>query len=119
MNCTNCELILHEIRPSESFFIPDDYRESSISSLIVYRANPGFFGDDRVGVVAEDLLGGYSLAYIFPILVRFDPCLNNATCKVSTVTVHTSVIHLLRGLRSFISAFGPSVEGKLPLIFEI
>ena len=87
LNCTNCEMIVEETKPANRFLVPSQYRESSRSSYILYTADLYHYGDDRFGVVAEDSLGDYSLAYIFSIVVRFKPCLNNATCNVSTACV--------------------------------
>ena len=80
-------MIIEETIPSDNPLIPSQYKASSSSSLILYTADQDYYGDDRVGVVAEDRLGDYSLVHILSIEIIFKPCLNNATCKVSCCIV--------------------------------
>ena len=74
---------MRETNPSDSSLIPREYRSSSSSTSINYTADTGYYGTDRMGVVAVDRSGAYSVTHLFSIFVRFKPCLNNAACKVS------------------------------------
>ena len=74
---------MREISPSDNSLVPKEYRSSSSSSSVNYTADIDFYGADRMGVVAVDRSGAYSVTHVFSIFVRFKPCLNHATCKVS------------------------------------
>ncbi|KAI6660256.1 hypothetical protein LOD99_10426 [Oopsacas minuta] len=80
LNCTYCELIVSEINPSDNPNIPSEYVPSSSTVSLYYTAYSDYYGPDRMGVVAEDISGAYSLAHIFSLYIRYKPCLNNATC---------------------------------------
>ena len=93
LNCSHCELVLRNITSSEKSLIPAKYRASGLGLSLQYTAYADYYGEDQLGIVAQDSSGAYSLAYVFSISIRFRPCLHNSTCKVRVEIRETQAIN--------------------------
>ena len=81
-NCSHCNITTREHTPYNGSDLPTLYRNSSSLSILTYSPKLGFYGADKLEVVAEDNQEAYSSVITVSISVRYRPCLNGGVCKV-------------------------------------
>ena len=82
MVCSHCTIGKREESPYNGYEIPAKYNNSSINSIVTYSPTDGYYGRDRLEVVAEDNDRAYTQIITVLFSVRYRLCLNGGICRV-------------------------------------